>query len=153
MDGLSVAASIIALVQAAGAIGKGIKFLHGLKNIPNEFCDAINQLTTLQAVLGQVESALKEYDDENSRTPMPDMNLTGIRMIKKELHELVESLDSLCSRLQTTGKMKDGKLQISRTMWLRQKSIFEAIRDRALNARENLTFHFGALASTQALVL
>ncbi|KAK7419694.1 hypothetical protein QQZ08_010781 [Neonectria magnoliae] len=79
MDPLSVTASIIALVQATAAIGKGVHFLRSLGHIPDEFCYLTNELSTLQAVLGQVTSALQELQSEKPNALVPNAEMAAIR--------------------------------------------------------------------------
>lgn len=154
MDPLSVVASVIALSQASGAIGKGVKFLHSLRHIPAEFCDVVNQLTALQAVLQQVTAALEGYDDDKSDASKPATDLSGVLVLENDLKQTTGELEALCKRLRATDKRptQDGKLHISKSKWIREKRNMEKIRMKAIAARDNLTLCFGALISSQALV-
>lgn len=154
MDPLSVVASVIALSQASGTIGKGVIFLHSLRHIPAEFCDVVNQLTTLQVVLQQVTTALEGYEDDKSDASKPATDLSGMLVLENDLKQTTGELEALCERLRATDKRptQDGKLHISKSKWIREKRNMEKIRTKAIAARDNLTLCFGALISSQALV-
>lgn len=130
-------------------------FLYSLKHIPDEFYDVANQLTTLQAVLQQVSSALEEHKNGNSDISQLGANLSGMMVLQNELKQTTEELDALCNRLRATGKRltQDGKLQISKSKWLREKGNMEKIKAKAIAARDHLTLCFGALISSQTLVI
>jgi hypothetical protein len=49
-DPLSVAASAVAFIQAAAAIGKGVQALRSLGNLPAEIHGLSNDLTALQTL-------------------------------------------------------------------------------------------------------
>lgn len=49
MDPLSATASVIALLQAAAAIGKGIETLRSLGKAPAEFCALLNEVDFLES--------------------------------------------------------------------------------------------------------
>lgn len=152
MDPLSIAASVIALSQAAGGVGKALKFFYSLSKIPDDFCNVVNELATLQAVLEQVRNALEDYNHGEPGVPVFD--LSTMEALKNDLKQAVGELDSLCSRLQATGKgsSKDGKQQVSKRMWLRERRSIISIRSRANEARDRLTMCFGALIFTHTLV-
>lgn len=152
MDPLSIAASVIALTQASGAIGKSLAFLHSLCHIPDDFCNLVNEVSTLQAVLEQVKDALKQCDHGEPKMPsILALELNTMKALKDDLNEAVGGLDALCSRLDATSKSLDeaGRTRISKRMWLREKSNIAKIRTRTNTAREHLTLCFGALISSQ----
>ncbi|KAK1635172.1 hypothetical protein BDP81DRAFT_46307 [Colletotrichum phormii] len=72
MDPLSTAASIIALIQASAAVGKGVKILLSLRHAPADFCELVDELTALQDVIEQVKSPLQEL--EKGDIALPTLN-------------------------------------------------------------------------------
>lgn len=153
MDPLSITASVVALIQATTAVGKGIKFLHSPSHIPDEFCDLINELATLQAVLGQVTSALKELQCDNPAAPVLRVDLTKALVLENDLQQTVGEIDSLCIRLQETARAtrRDGKLAISKKTWLRERSSIAHLKAKARAAKSDLSLCFESLISTQRL--
>ncbi|KAH6990134.1 ankyrin repeat-containing domain protein [Ilyonectria destructans] len=140
MDPLSITASIVALLQATTAVGKGIKFLHSLSHIPDEFCDLVNELATLQAVLGQVTSALKELQGDNPAAPVLRVDLTKALVLENELRQTVET---------ARATRRDGKLAISKKRWLRERSSIAHLKAKACAAKSDLSLCFESLISTQ----
>ncbi|RWA10971.1 hypothetical protein EKO27_g4114 [Xylaria grammica] len=159
MDPLSATASIIALVQAAVGISKGVRFLRSLGQIPLEFSDLLNELSTLHAVIEQVEAALREWEALRTTTghsanfrsvdPSKVLSLTG------DLAQVIKELDSLCDRLKASKKRgeKQGyheKKSVSKLRWQKEKGNIERLWHKARNSRELLSLCFSAFSSSQA---
>lgn len=153
MDPLSITASIVALLQATTAVGKGLQFLHSLSHIPDEFCDLINELATLQAVLGQVTSALNELQADSLAAPVLRVDLTKALVLENDLRQTVGEIDALCVRLRETARAtrRDGKLAISKKRWLQERSSISRLKAKARAAKSDLSLCFESLISTQRL--
>ncbi|WDK17406.1 hypothetical protein CGRA01v4_08689 [Colletotrichum graminicola] len=107
MDPLSISASVIALVQSSLAVGKGVKLLASLRHAPAEFCDLVNELTTLQAVIEQVKNPLEELESERaSDRTLPDLDTSATLVLKRDLEIIAEELGALCERLTSAGKTR-----------------------------------------------
>ncbi|KAK2007762.1 ankyrin [Colletotrichum eremochloae] len=154
MDPLSISASVIALVQASLAVGKGVKLLASLRHAPAEFCDLVNELTTLQAVIEQVKSPLEELKDEQaSNRTLSALDTSATSALKRDLEIIAAELGALCERLTATDKADERNRpnRVSKGKWIREQNSIAKLRSRAHATRNSLTLSFGALLSSQSL--
>lgn len=159
MDPLSITASIVALVQASAAIGKGVKILRSFRRIPDEFCDLLNELATLQAVAEQVKTALADIEGQTADSGLPFANPQIVFDLRNDLSKVGEDLGALCSRLQTSTKQKQSdepktgqKVNVSKLKWHKEKDNIAAIRQKARGTREALNLCLSAFNTSQSLV-
>jgi len=134
MDPLSAIASTIAITQA---LGFGIKKLQSLANSNAEFCDLLNELSSLQGWLGQLDA----LDLANVKT-FPASAAARLHDIKTRLEVVVNDLDEIVKRLHgeknsvATGNGK--RVKVSKLSWQRNRSTVLELRDRARQCREDL---------------
>ncbi|KAK7447540.1 hypothetical protein Landi51_06896 [Colletotrichum acutatum] len=149
MDPLSTAASIIALIQASAAVGKGVKILLSLRHAPADFCELVDELTTLQDVIEQVKSPLQEL--EKGGVALPTLNIAPTLALKQDLKSIQEELLALCHRLTGTksGDEMSGQLRVSMSRWIRERSNVAKLKCRASKTKASLILCFGALISSQ----
>lgn len=159
MDPVSAAASIIAVVQATVAVGKGVGYLRSLRDIPDDFLDLTNELTTLQIVLNQVHNVLQELaGDEKQDQGIPTPVLSaGLQSSQDDLRKVAEDLDALCDRVKfSTNKGADGTSsgirKVCKMRWQREKRNIARIKERTRRASSCLMLSFAALNSTQKSV-
>ncbi|KAJ0164340.1 Ankyrin-3 [Colletotrichum tanaceti] len=97
MDPLSISASIIALFQVPVALGKGAQLLATLRHAPADFCDLVNELSTLQAVIKQVKSSLEELTSEQTSnmapTPVDTSAAVALELSSQSIDDKVTILD------------------------------------------------------------
>lgn len=155
MEPISVAASVIAFLQAASIIGNGIKTMRPLGKAPAELCALLNELATLQALATQLEanlSALYGPLAANSKPERPsDQMASQLEHLQRELLDTVNQLQSLVNRFihESKGLNIDGQHRISRLRWQLEQHNIQNLRDRARQARENLTAFMTSLSFSQ----
>ncbi|KAK1713078.1 ankyrin repeat-containing domain protein [Colletotrichum lupini] len=150
MDPLSTAASIIALIQASAAVGKGLKILLSLRHAPADFCELVDELTALQGVIEQVKSPLQELGKGD--IALPALNVVPTLALKQDLESIQEELLALCHRLTGTksGDEMSGQLRVSMSRWIRERSNVAKLRCKASKTNTSLILCFGALISSQS---
>ncbi len=151
MDPLSIIASTIAISQA---LGFGIKTLQCLGNAPTDFCNMLNELSTLSGLLGQLRTATDSISDSTS--PFPADAVDRLELLKVELSQVVNEMKAIETKL--VGKVpkplnKKGEHKISRTDWQLIRGKIARLRGRAKECRENLVACFGLLGFSQQYVL
>ncbi|KAI1357895.1 ankyrin repeat-containing domain protein [Xylaria arbuscula] len=119
MDPLSLTASIIAVVTAAGQISKGLRSLRRLRHAPEE-------ISELHCLLCLVQTAARNVS-ASDLTPEVHLNL------KRLLDSAKEPLQEL-----------DG---ISFTAWIRSRRSVGALRKRLVTAHRNITTALVALSN------
>ncbi|KAI0381181.1 ankyrin [Hypomontagnella monticulosa] len=155
MDPLSVTASVIALIQAAVGIAKGVEFIRSLGEIPAEFCDLLNELSTLQAVAAQIETTLKGYENQRltngSAIILPNLDTSILTSLQNDLAQITTDLEALCNRLKKSGKEKStGQEQVSKRKWHKERSNIARLREKVRATRQYLNLCFAAFTSSQA---
>ncbi|KAI1408719.1 ankyrin [Hypoxylon sp. FL1857] len=158
MDPLSIAASIITLVQATAGIAKGVRFLRSIGQIPLEFAELVNELSTLQAVAEQVRAGLKDYEDQ-SLDKGSDDGLTGLDpsiliSLKTDLFHIVDELDALCGRLTKPTRQSQipgqpCKEHVSTLRWQKEKNRIAKLKQKAQSTRGYLSLCFSVINSSQ----
>lgn len=142
MDPLSATASAIALIQAAAAIGKGIKAIQSFGRAPTELCSLLNELTTLQSLSSRFEVDISSLND-CSTIPAEKRQaaLVDLRIIHDELSTTIAQLESFVQRFidNSKGVNQHGQHRIPRLRWQLEKENIFQLSKTARRTREYLT--------------
>lgn len=153
MDPLSLTAGIIALAQAAAGLGKGIQFLHSLREIPAQFVELLEDLATLQSVTDHIHNSLRELEStsaSHSEPPFSGIGLSILASLEDDLAQIVKDLDALCDRLKKPGGESMGsQSRVSKYKWQREKEHIAKLRNKARTTREYLALCFSVFSSSQ----
>jgi len=156
MDPLSTTASIIALVQAAAAIGKGVRALKTLKNAPEDFNALLKELTRLQAILRLTQTSLEALQS----LPNAQVQMSGLDVIQElqiDLQRATRGMEELVRRLTLTDESEgpDDKMRqrVKLIKWYREKDSIAKLRAEVRQLHADLSTCFTAISvSTQVLV-
>jgi hypothetical protein len=140
MDPVSITASIITL---CGAAYKLVKRLREIGKVPAEVCDLLNELTTLQAYLKQVEDVWEGPPNERAggRTAEP----SEIQDARRKVQQAISNLEEVTRELlgaQPTEKLMGKK--ISKRRWLEITARINGLRVEARKCRDDLLLFFSA---------
>ncbi|KAI1319259.1 hypothetical protein F5Y16DRAFT_418075 [Xylariaceae sp. FL0255] len=128
MDGLSAAASVIAVLQAVGAIPGIIETFRTLIHISDEIKALANELTTLQALQDHLKSQVDLLSSSDPRLQVLEPKM--LQLARTTLAQLINDLQALEARFRNTKRRR------FRFVWDRSKIAQMAARARA--AREAL---------------
>jgi hypothetical protein len=136
MDGLSAAASVIAILQAIGAIPGIIDALRTLIHTGDEIKALTNELTTLQALQDHVKSQVDLLSGTDPRLRVPEPKMT--QSARTTLAELVHELHKLVARY------KNKKRRRIRLVWDQNRiaqmgAKARAVREALMMAMQNLS--------------
>jgi hypothetical protein len=143
MDPLSVIASMVAIAQALGFC---INKCKSLANSSVEFCDMINELSTMQGWLGQL-SAL-----DISGNMVPAKTIESLHTVRTELQLVVDEMNYIAMRFMDHGRgMLDSKKKhkISKLSWQQHRAMVLKLKDRAKRCREELSTCISLLGFSQ----
>ncbi|KAJ2984520.1 hypothetical protein NUW58_g6016 [Xylaria curta] len=126
---------------------KGVRFLRSLGQIPHEFSELLNELSTLQAVIEQVEVALRESEalgSTSSSTGFRSVDPSTVISSKDGLAQVVKELAALCDRLQVPRKSSknqgcDECKSVSKLKWQKEKDNIARLRQSTQRTRELLS--------------
>ncbi|KAK0750894.1 hypothetical protein B0T18DRAFT_58311 [Schizothecium vesticola] len=151
MDPLSIIASTIAITQA---LSFGIKTLQSLANSNAEFCDMLNELSSLREWLSQLDvldlSAVQSFSlDAIRRLENVRSNL---QLLAGDLDEIIKGFHyGRTTSLTTTGNISNTKIKISKLAWQRNRNAVLRLRERAKQCREELVAGLGLLGLSEQL--
>ena len=139
MDPLSITASILAIFDAGGKVGKGLKKLIRLKDAPNAFLALKNEATDLHCVVQDVDDLLRQRLDEQA---IPSSITGALSQAKSTLLALDKMIAYDLSMI-----MADGCQKVDRSSWLRAERKVLAIREDTKTAKLSLTYALSLLSS------
>ena len=147
MDPLSITASIIALVQAVGAVAKGVRALRSIKNAPTELCALCNEVATLQAAMeqGQLTS---EFMVKN-KSLFPGAASKQIRSALISIENTVSEIEKFVLRVSPKDQASNPTAKNRKSTWYRERRNMATLREKARLAREQLTLCLSSLHSSE----
>jgi len=152
MDPLSIIASTIAITQV---LGFSIKTLQSLANTNVEFSDMLNELSSLQEWLSQLDildlSAVQSFSlDAIRRLENVRSNL---QLLAGDLDEIIKGFHrGQTTSLTATGNNNNTKIKISKLAWQRNRGTVLRLRERAKQCREELVAGLGLLGLSEQCV-
>ncbi|KAI1766797.1 ankyrin [Hypoxylon sp. FL1150] len=134
MDGLSAAASVIAIGQALAAAPKVIRVLRCLVEARQEIIQLINEVELLNAIgklIRDTEDHLRSIP--NFQAPPPDL----LKSVEADWASVVSQLEKLAKDCGQ-GKKKNGQIRISRIKWLWHKDKIASLTETTRRNRDCL---------------
>jgi len=130
MDPLSVAASAIAIGQAASAVAMGVRALKSFSNGPVEFSELLTDLSSFEVVLEITRASVEAMQALGPNMPAQSQSFVGLQALHRELTQCTENIDSLAKRMiaASGGVNKKGQHRIPRVRWLREKDNVAKLR-------------------------
>lgn len=153
MDPLSITASTLALAQV---LALGIKRLQRIANSSLEFCDMVNDLSTLRGLLELLQATMKNHDSistDNQPLVISADTVRSLEAIRVELELVVSGMNDIESRLSGAGGTRDQtkRRKVSKLAWQRNRKNVLRLRERSRRCREELSACIGLLGFSQRL--
>lgn len=149
MDPLSIIASTLAITQA---LGIGIKKLRSIANTSTEFLDMLNELSTLQGLLSQLEAAEESLGDSQLPATVLTSAANQLETVRIELAQIVKALTAMTSKLLDRAPRpfrESGEGKLSIVQWQRVRGKVLQLRNQARQCRDNLSACLGLLGLSQ----
>lgn len=138
-DPLSITASVLTVVGAAGEVGKGLRLLKVLKGAPEGLDDLLDDISRLELVL---ETVGNTTSDSQAATPAMETLLAAGRKGLAELDVLIQ--------YTLTEAGEDRK--VDRLQWARRRDDVERIRGKLDRIRNDLTLLISTHNSCDSLL-
>ena len=132
-DPLSITASILTLLSAAGAVGKFLEKVIALKHAPDVLLALNNDIVDLRHVTQNVDDLLQEpcgIIDSRPHSHLRD----SLERTKRTL----SSLEHLVSYKLTAFGSNNGRLRLDRSVWLRAEPKIEELRKQIRADKDDL---------------
>ncbi|GAW18675.1 hypothetical protein ANO14919_081560 [Xylariales sp. No.14919] len=147
MDPLSLTASIIAVITAAGQISKGLRSLYELRHAPQEVLALANEVNELQALLYLIQKATGNVSTSDLAAEDQLILKRLLDSVKEPLEEL-DGLIAVCIRKADTSNLEGGVCSnISFTAWMRSRKSVGALKKRLVRAHRNISIALTALSN------
>ena len=143
IDPLSVYASIVAIVQAGGAVGKGLTKILNLRNAPDILLALNSEVADLQCIIQDIDGLLRQQLDATDQEPVASVD----RMLQKAKQALLK-LESLLAYELTTVKGKDDGVKLDRSVWLRVEHKVQKLKDEIRGDKISLSSALSVLTSS-----
>lgn len=141
MDPLSLAASVIAVAELAGAICSAIATLRSIcKSLPGRLHGVNNEVADLELVLSQLALLLKE------RAVLPDSEHSAIPHLLRQARLKLTELETIVRRL-TTACTASRILLLGASIWRKEQSRLQALQDDISTVKSSLNIMLGASSS------
>ncbi|KAI9881095.1 MAG: hypothetical protein M1830_008253 [Pleopsidium flavum] len=135
MDPLSVTASVLTVVGAAGAVLKSLKKLSSFRRAPEEVHELIDEVSDLQTVLRDIETFLQERR-ENDRSLH---RVLGLSVLLERAKDKLLELDSIIHYRLINHQHSDSGFEVARSKWVGEKTAVASIQQALRDIRLNLT--------------
>ncbi|KAL8861156.1 MAG: hypothetical protein Q9178_002372, partial [Gyalolechia marmorata] len=142
MDPLTITASVIAILGAAGQVTKGIAKVQALQHAPADLSGLMNEVSDLRAVISQVSTFSNQLEEERFRGP--------VVTLKGHLDEAMvrlRTLDNLIN-VELFKVRADGTIKMSRTAWIRLKADVQRRQRELRSIRVNIGTALGVVTSS-----
>ncbi|KAF2014140.1 ankyrin [Aaosphaeria arxii CBS 175.79] len=136
MDPLSVAAGVIAILQATGIAGQGVHKLLALRDAPQQLYQLWNEAEALRALVLETESVLRRMLDSNGYDLTSSSIGPSLEKVKEHVVEFEELIRNKLSRPEIVGSQVLPKVR--RLHWLRAGSDIQRIKQNIRDSREIL---------------
>ena len=147
MDPLSLTASILAVIGASSAIGRGLKKTISARRVPNILLQLNNEVTDLQYVVQDIEDLLRQ----KAQTSREDRGLlpsyASLSWALGHTKQTLLALESLIAYELSTVDSRDGRSKINWITWLRAESKVKSLKDDIRTDRVRLSSALSLLAS------
>ena len=141
MDPLSVAASIVGILGAAGEAAKGLAKLRAFLHAPGELSSLINEVSDLQAILSQVGSFSNRLKEERFRGPVVALK-SHLTRANTQLNALNGLINSELLKIR-----RDRTTRLSRKAWIRIKPDLDVKQGELRSIRANIGTALGLVTS------
>ena len=141
-DGLSLVASIIAVLGAADTIGKTLSRVKVLRSAPDEVLALNNEISDLTITLRNVDSCISMGTTQGigttDRRAIPkDVFQHMSTLITRAKDQLLQLEQLIHYRILKSGSF-DGEYKVFRARWVRARSTVESHRQALRDVRQNI---------------
>lgn len=139
MDPLSITAGILAIFDAGGKVGKGLKKLIRLKDAPSAFLALNNEAVDFNCVVQDVHNLLQSCPKE---LPLPQSIIGAL----DQARSTSLAVEKLIAYELTTMTSKTGQ-RVDRSSWLRAEHKIVAMKEGIKDSKVSLAYALSLLSS------
>ena len=137
---ISLAASVVALVGAADAIGKTLSKARLLSRAPDELLALNNEIADLTVVMRNLGNHLP-----TPGSAIAQASIDHLSILIKRASDRVLQLDQLIHYQFLKSGSLDADYKVFRFRWARSKDVVESHRQALRDAKQNIVIHMLAI--------
>ncbi|MCJ1402645.1 hypothetical protein MMC11_005865 [Xylographa trunciseda] len=134
MDPLSLTASILAVLTAAGTVASGLKKLQSLKHASDDFLALMTEVSDLQLVLESVNDAIRAQGESGRH-----LSTSLAKLLLRAKTTLIKLNKIIQKRLTKTQTTSQNELKVARLAWIIKRSAVRILQEELRDIRLNLT--------------
>ena len=141
MDPVSLTASIIAILGAGGAIAKGMRKIHRLKNAPIVLLQLNNEVSDMTLLIDLIDDLVrKETSHPASSAKQLELVCTILSRAKSDVLELEKFIAYTLTKETSLGA------EVDRSTWIRSSDGISNAKNNIRRAREDLNTVWATLS-------
>ncbi|KAH9887109.1 hypothetical protein F4778DRAFT_433598 [Xylariomycetidae sp. FL2044] len=142
MDPLSITASVIALVQAVGAITKGSRTIADLRKAPEEYRDLLGEIINVQDYLSLLHTVIETGASSGITS---HLNLKLVNSALAQIEGTIQDLQIAMKQVEKDSTSTDGTARVSKIKWQLYSSRVAQIRKNLRMGKQALVDAIGLL--------
>ena len=140
MDPLSITASCVTVVAAAGSVTKGLKKLHDLTKVPEVVLSIMNEVADLTLVLQDIR-----FNFHRDSSHVPHAAVIVIEQLLDRAQTTLLELDQIINYRLLLPPKDNGKLTFSRSAWILEERHVQQLQISLRTTRLDIAARFSAL--------
>ena len=140
-DPLSVAVSILTILEATSAVGRFLKEIAKLRRAPTILLDLNNKLVDLQMLVRRVHDLTEQQSDV-----LPRPSDEGLLLSLKNVQSLLSRFEDLIAYDLTVVRTGSGQLELDKSRWLCAKSKVKRLKEDLEAEKKDLSLQLALLS-------
>ena len=142
MDPLSIIASSISVLGAAGAILQVVQKIVELRHLPDILLASINEVSDLTLIVQEVKSVFQLHQSSSN---FARGSVSTIYHVLDRAAETLIELDKIINERLLLPSDSHGRRKINRSAWLRKRHCVHKLQERLRTVKQDLTVGLTAL--------
>lgn len=139
-DPLSIAVSILTIMDATNTVGRFLKEIVQLRKAPDILLDLNNKLIDLQLIVQRIH----DLSEQQSGTLMEKLD-EGLSRSLENVQSLWSRFENLIAYHLTVVRSGSGPLELDKSRWLRAKSRVKRLKEDLEAEKRDLSLKLGLL--------
>lgn len=139
-DPLSIAVSILTIMDATNTVGRFLKEIVQLRKAPDILLDLNNKLIDLQLIVQRIH----DLSEQQSGTLMEKSD-EGLSRSLENVQSLLSRFENLIAYHLTVVRSGSGPLELDKSRWLRAKSRVKRLKEDLEAEKRDLSLKLGLL--------
>ena len=137
-DPLSITASAITILGAVDNVCTALSKIRILRDAPDELLALNNEVSDFKVVLHTIERHFDGHGETGRTSAIASESLSNLSSLINRAKDPITKLEELIEYRFKKAPFDDGHFRVSRTEWLRARSVVERLRQNIRDSRQNI---------------